>query len=148
MKRIEVSRASGVQFRARIGRHELVYDQPEAAGGTDTGPTPTDAFVASLAACVAHYATGFLVRHGRSADGLRVSAEFTMAEHPSRVGEVAIEINVAAPLPGTMADALRAVAEHCTVHNSIALAPDVRIRVASLADRVSVRDVALTAAKS
>src|SRR6185503_19560755 len=144
MQRIEVSRESGVQFRARIGRHELVYDQPAAAGGTDMGPTPTDAFVASLAACDAHYAAGFLVRHGRSADGLRVGAEFMMAEHPSRVGEVAIEISVADSLPGTMADALRAVAEHCTVHNSIALPPDVRIRVASPADRVSAGEVALT----
>jgi putative redox protein len=147
MKRIEVSRLSGVRFRARIGRHELVYDQPEAAGGTDTGPTPTDAFVASLAACVAHYATGFLVRHGRSAEALRVSAEFTMAEHPSRVGEVAIEINVADELPGTMSDALRAVAEHCTVHNSIALAPDISIRVTSAAGRLVDRE-ALTAAKA
>jgi putative redox protein len=148
MARVEVSRESRVRFRARIGRHELVYDQPAAAGGTDTGPTPTDAFVASLAACVAYYATRFLARHGRSADGLRVGAEFVMAEHPSRVADIAIEISVADELPGTLAEALRAVAEHCTVHNSITLAPDVRIRVASLPGGVIDHEAALTAAKA
>jgi putative redox protein len=120
-----------------------MYDQPAAAGGMDAGPTPTGAFVASLAACVAHYATKFLARHGRAADGLHVSADFTMADHPSRVGEIAIELSVADELPGTMADALLAVAEHCTVHNSIALPPDIRIRVASR-DHASARDAAPT----
>jgi uncharacterized OsmC-like protein len=99
--------------------------------------------VASLAACVAHYTTGFLLRHGRSADGLHVSAEFTMADHPSRVGEIAIHISVDDELPGTMSEALRAVAEHCTVHNSIVQAPDVRIRVTSATDQTAARDAVL-----
>jgi putative redox protein len=129
--RIEVVRESGVRFTAHVGAHELVYDQPESAGGTGTGPTPTDAFVASLAGCVAHYATQFLVRHERSADGLRVVADFSMAAHPSRVAAIAIEVVVKDELPGTEAAALRAVVEHCTVHNSIVQAPHVAIAIAT-----------------
>jgi len=129
--RIEVVRESGVRFTAHVGPHELVYDQPESAGGTGAGPTPTDAFVASLAGCVAHYATQFLARHERSADGLRVVADFTMAQHPSRVAEIAINVFVRDELPGTTTNALHAVVEHCTVHNSIAQAPLVRIAIAT-----------------
>jgi len=129
--RIEVVRESGVRFIAHVGAHEIVYDQPESAGGSGAGPTPTDAFVASLAGCVAHYATGFLIRHEKSADGLRVVADFSMAQHPSRVAEIGIEVLVDDELPEAMAAALQAVVEHCTVHNSIAQAPEVRIRVAT-----------------
>ena len=129
--RIEVVRESGVRFTAHVGAHDLVYDQPESAGGTGAGPTPTDAFVASLAGCVAYYATQFLIRHEKSADGLRVVADFAMAQHPSRVAEIGIEVLVKDELPGTMAAALQAVVEHCTVHNSITQAPHVRIGVAT-----------------
>ena len=128
---IEVIRESGVRLRASIGRHEIVYDQPVAAGGTDAGPTPTDAFVASLAACVAYYATRFLERHGHSADDLRVRASFEMAQHPARVGRIAIEVAPATRLSATEAEALHAVVEHCTVHNSIVTPPEIRIAVAA-----------------
>jgi putative redox protein len=127
--RIEVTRESGVRFTASIRGHELTYDQPVAAGGTDAGPTPTDAFVASLAACVGYYVERFLARHDLSADGLRVTADFTMAEHPSRVGAVVLAIAVPGGVPDGLRAPLLAVAEHCTVHNSIVTAPDVRIGI-------------------
>jgi uncharacterized OsmC-like protein len=143
--RIEVVRESGVRFRADVGGHVVVYDQPVSAGGTGAGPTPTDAFVASLAACVSHYAAQFLARHGRTTDGLRTVADFTMAQHPSRVGTIAIAVSVPEPLPETERAALQAVVEHCTVHNSIVAAPDVRIgiEVPSVDDR---KEIALFAA--
>ena len=31
--------------------HQIVIDEPESAGGDDTGMMPTEAFIASLAAC-------------------------------------------------------------------------------------------------
>ena len=32
--------------------HELIMDQPTAAGGTDEGPTPVDAFLATIGSCL------------------------------------------------------------------------------------------------
>jgi putative redox protein len=40
------------RFGVRIRGHELVSDQPREDGGEDTGPTPTELFIAGLAACV------------------------------------------------------------------------------------------------
>lgn len=131
MTQIEVVREAGFHFHADIRGHRLPFDQPIDEGGKDLGPTPTEVFVASLAGCVAYYATSFLDRHGQSSAGLRVRARFTMSAHPSRVGS--IELRVTVPdLPEALQAPLLAVAEHCTVHNSMRLTPDVRIELESI----------------
>jgi putative redox protein len=126
MTQIEVIREAGVRFDADIRGHRLVFDQPIADGGSDLGPTPTEVFVASLAGCVAYYATRFLERHGQRSDGLRVGAGFTMAAHPSRVESVELVLSVP-DLPEGLRAPLLAVVDHCTVHNSLRLAPAVQI---------------------
>jgi len=128
MSQIEVIREAGVRFDADIRGHRLVFDQPINNGGSDVGPTPTEVFVASLAGCVAYYATRFLERHGQQSDGLRVRAEFGMAAHPSRVGSIELVLTVPG-LPETLRAPLLAVAEHCTVHNSMRLTPAVHIEL-------------------
>jgi uncharacterized OsmC-like protein len=125
--RISVVREEGVRFTADIRGHRVTYDQPVAAGGGDAGPTPTESFVASLAGCVAYYVERFLARHGVPADGLAVTADFSMAQHPSRVDVVDLNVVLANELPSSLRAPLLAVAEHCTVHNSIVSAMDVRI---------------------
>jgi OsmC-like protein len=47
--------------------------------GQDAGPTPTELFAASLAACVGFYAERFLRRHGLEPDRLRVDCHATMS---------------------------------------------------------------------
>jgi putative redox protein len=43
-------RGDGTGFAQEIvaGRHRLIADEPAAAGGTDTGPTPYDYLLAAL----------------------------------------------------------------------------------------------------
>jgi uncharacterized OsmC-like protein len=42
--------AAGLAQEITVGRHRLAADEPEAAGGTDTGPTPYDYLLAALGA--------------------------------------------------------------------------------------------------
>ena len=141
MPRIEVARESGVRFRAFVRGHAITFDQPIEAGGTDMGPSPTDVFVASLAGCVAYYVERFLERHGIDAEGLRVVTDFEMANHPSRVADIELAIVIPAGLPDKLRAPLLAVAEHCTVHNSIAAAPSVRIELAEARSLVATASV-------
>ena len=69
---MEVRFVAGEAYEMTVRGHRVVVDQPADAGGQDSAPTPTELFVASLAACVAFYAGRFLTRHGYSRDGLAV----------------------------------------------------------------------------
>jgi uncharacterized OsmC-like protein len=130
----ETPGTAGDAYVIDTGRHRLVVDQPVDAGGTDTGPTPTDLFVASLVSCVAHYAGRYLTRHLVERDGLRVSADWDFAaDRPARVGRIAIEITPPPGLPEERIPALMAVASHCTVHNSLESTPEVTISLATAA---------------
>lgn len=53
MPNLSVAHQAGDRFELQVRGHRLLCDQPPGRGGTDQGPTPTELFVASLAACVA-----------------------------------------------------------------------------------------------
>jgi putative redox protein len=125
---MDVSFVAGEAYEVTVRGHRVVVDQPADAGGQDNAPTPTELFVASLAACVAFYAGRFLTRHGCSRDGLAVSVGYEMAsDRPARIGAIRLTVRVPAGLPPRRWAALRAVVSHCTVHNSLAVPPSVAI---------------------
>ena len=125
---LDVRFVAGEAYEVMVRGHRLVVDQPADVGGRDSAPTPTELFVASLAACVAFYAGRFLSRHGYRRDGLAVSAGYEMAsDRPARVSGVRLMVRVPAGLPPGRWAALRAVVSHCTVHNSLASPPSVTI---------------------
>jgi putative redox protein len=120
--------SGGDRFSIGVRGHELVVDQPVADGGEDDGPTPTELFVASLAACVGFYAERYLRRHGLPADRLQVDGHAAMsADRPARVATVTLRIDGVPELPEHRRRSLLAVVEHCTVHNSIRQAPVIEI---------------------
>ncbi|WP_344660450.1 OsmC family protein [Catenulispora subtropica] len=119
----------GERYAIGVRGHTVLVDQPTEAGGSDTAPTPTELFVASLASCVAFYAGRYLDRHHLDRTGLGVAAEFTMATaRPARVSSV--RLTVTAPsLPAERRAALEAVVSKCTVHNSLHQPPSVDIDI-------------------
>lgn len=113
----------GLSYEIVVRGHRCMVDQPVASGGVDAGPTPTELFVASLAACVSFYAGQWLTRHGFSRNGLAVDAEFDMGERPARVTEIRLRLHVPAGVPKEQWLSLHAVASHCTVSNTLTRPP-------------------------
>jgi putative redox protein len=131
MPNLNVTHQAGDRFELEVRGHRLVCDQPRADGGDDQGPTPTELFVGSLAACVGFYARRFLARHDLEAAGLRVQADFIMSpDRPARVDTITLRLLVPQPLESKRRRALLAVVDHCTVHNSIRIPPEVRVTLA------------------
>jgi putative redox protein len=125
---MDVRFVAGESYEVAVRGHRVLVDQPADAGGQDSAPTPIELFVASLATCVAFYAGRYLARHGYSRDGLSVSADFTLAtDRPARVSGIRLTVRVPADLPAARWPGLRAVASHCTVHNTLAVPPSVSI---------------------
>jgi putative redox protein len=128
MTDLTVRYEDGDRLRISIRGHELTVDQPVSDGGEDTAPTPTELFVAGLAACVGFYAERYLRRHGLPTDGLEVECSFAFAaDRPARVGDIEIRLILPGGFPEDRRKALLAVVEHCTVHNSLVAPPEVKI---------------------
>lgn len=127
---MDVRFVAGESYEVSVRGHRVLVDQPADAGGQDAAPTPTELFVASLATCVAFYAGQYLTRHGYGRDGLTVSAGFDMAsDRPARVSGIRLVVRAPTDMPADRRPALRAVASHCTVHNSLTSAPSVVIEL-------------------
>lgn len=120
----------GERYEIAVRDHTVSVDQPVDGGGDDAAPTPTELFVASLAGCVAFYAGRYLTRRGLSREGLGVAATYRMAtDRPARVTDIRLTVHVPSALPPDRWPPLRAVVEHCTVHNSLTSPPEVSIRL-------------------
>jgi uncharacterized OsmC-like protein len=118
------------RFDIQVRDHTITVDQPVELGGVDAGPTPTELFVAGLASCVAFYARRYLRRHHIDPAGLEVATRYCMGTRPARVAAVDMEIRLPVELTPQRRAGLLAQAGHCTVHNSIAQAPDIEITLA------------------
>ena len=125
MATVRVDHVSADAFDVHIREHVLRVDQKVADGGADSGPTPTELFVASLAACVGYSARRFLARHDLPTAGLTVTARSTGAVKPARVGRIEVEISLPEDFPEQRTAALLAVASHCSVHSSLEQPPEV-----------------------
>lgn len=118
------------RLSVHIRGHEVLVGEPSEAGGSDLGPTPTELFVASLAACVAYYAELFLRRHGVLTEDFGVECSFAMSgDRPTRVAAVDLTVTVPPGVDAQWHDALQRVVEHCAVHNSLQAPPQVRMHV-------------------
>ena len=63
-------------------------------------------------------------------DGLAVLAEYGMAQdRPARVATIRVTVRVGGSLTPQQRTALLAVANHCTVHNTLRQPPEIEIRV-------------------
>jgi uncharacterized OsmC-like protein len=129
MPTITVTHERDHQFRIDVRGHQLRVDQPQRdADVPEAGPTPTELFVTSLAACVGHYAAAFLRRHELPYQGLRVDCDWVMrAAQPARVSRVALRVTPPGEVPEQLRVALQEAMEHCTVHESLRQPPAVTV---------------------
>lgn len=119
----------GMRYDIVSGRHRLITDQAVEDGGQDAGMSPVELFVGSVAGCVAYFIGQFCGRHGIPREGLSVDAEWTMAEHPHRVGRIDIGIHLPHRITAEQRERLLKVAHGCTVHQSITVTPTIEIKL-------------------
>ena len=140
MSQITVRHEEADRFRIDVRGHSVVVDQP---GKGDAGPTPTELFVASLAACTGFYARRFLSRHGLDDGDLTVVCDFGWAADHSRVVAIALRIEVPGGVPEELRPALMRAVDLCTVHESLRVTPHVSFEIAGPSVLAMPRELAL-----
>lgn len=126
MPEITVELGESFPMVVRFGEHETAMDAPVRAGGTGL-PTPSDYFVASIAACKVFYAFTFAQRHGLETRGIRARVE---AKHGDKcIESVKVVITMPSDVPEELRDGLRRMVGACYVAASIRLPTDVEFSI-------------------
>lgn len=124
---LTVTFKGGTKFDIVSGKHQVITDQPTDDGGTDEGMSPVELFIGSLAGCVGYFVSRYCARHAIPAEGFTIEADWSMAEQPHRVGSVEMRLHLPATLTQVQQERLLKVAHGCTVHQSLAVPPNVAI---------------------
>jgi putative redox protein len=116
-------------FVAEAGGHRLVIDVPAGMGGKGRGPTPPELFVVSLGSCIGAYVAAYCEQHGMDTAGLAVDVSYTKVDDPTRLADLAVTVRLPHAECGARAAAIRRVAQHCPVHETIATLSGIRIDI-------------------
>ena len=120
----------GTQVSIRARQFAWLRDEPPVAGGTDTGPTPYEMLLGSLAACITATLRLYSDHKGIDLEGVDVTLEFDRVhaddcvDCDQRKDGWIDRIQTEVTIRGTFNDAQRArlkqVAARCPVHKTLA----------------------------
>jgi uncharacterized OsmC-like protein len=118
-----------VGSRARIGEHELVFDQPAGVpGGKDRGPSPLDVMSVSVGACAHYFAAAYLHGRGLSPDGLSVEVTAEKDRLPvNRIGRLTMKIRLPSGLPDRHVAGIERAIKSCPAYGTLLHPPSVEI---------------------
>lgn len=116
-------------FRSKLGNHEILIDVPASMGGSDRGPTPPEIFIASLGSCVGAFVAQYCARSEIDARDMTVDVTFDKAENPTRLVNLKIRVNLPNGQCNNREKALRRVAEHCPVHETISTMEGIEMEI-------------------
>jgi putative redox protein len=115
----EANRMGGYAHEVEIeDGHKLVVDEPLAAGGTDTGPSPTRLVAAGLAGCVAVTMEMYAERKGWDIGAVEVDVD--VGYEGFAPNSFAVALRLPTELSDEQRQRLLAVARKCPVHKLLA----------------------------
>jgi putative redox protein len=126
---IVVTYDGGMRFTAQIRTHRVTVDQPERAGGDDTGPMPLELVGTALGTCIAFYIQQFLHARKLPYEGMRVEVEQHRAAQPSRLGAFVVRVVLPTVLPPAYTELIERVAHSCPAHGTLTNAAQVLVTI-------------------
>jgi putative redox protein len=129
MLEITASWEGGYRCRVPIRGFEVLVDEPTTAGGTDSGPKPTELLLASLGACFALAVAHVARKHGRELPDVRVQVR---GEYRG-AGFDRIVVEATSSEPELVRSVLEQAIRSSYVSNTIRGRPGIEYRVAPAA---------------
>jgi putative redox protein len=117
VRKATARRTEGYAHVLSIRKHELTVDEPESAGGTDTGPNPQELLAASLASCTAITIEMYAERKGWTVGAVEVEVDYS-SDSPGHA-RFDVLIKVPESLAEEQRERLREIAGKCPVHRAL-----------------------------
>jgi uncharacterized OsmC-like protein len=132
--------ARGFKQEIVVGKHRLLADEPESAGGTDSGPGPYDYLLAALGACTSMTIGWYARRKNFPLETIEVSLRYSRIyakdceECETKEGmldRIEAEVALGGPLTEEQHARLMDIAARCPVHRTLRSEINIRLRPAS-----------------
>jgi putative redox protein len=129
--------AAGFAQIIHAGRHRLTADEPAAAGGTDTGPSPYELLLAALGACTSITVAMYARRKEMPLEEVTVHLRHSKihatdcAECETKEGmldRIERDIHFAGSLTEEQRSRLLEIANKCPVHRTLTSEIEIRTR--------------------
>lgn len=126
---IEISFPGGAKVDAKVREFVVRTDQPSAAGGDNSAPTPFELFLASLGTCAGIYAVGFCEQRDITTEGLALKMETFRDPDTGLVGNVTMSLTVPKGFPQKYEGAIVKSMELCAVKKHLMHPPKFKFDV-------------------
>jgi len=120
---MEVAFPGGKRVEASFRGFTVKTDQPAAAGGEGTAPSPVELFLASLATCAGFFALSFCQDRKLPTEGLKVIQRMERDEASHMVTKVSIEVRLPQGFPDKYKGAIVRAVELCAVKKHLQKPP-------------------------
>ena len=127
MDLISVTRQGNLEFNIHVRGRDVVSDMSVEDGGRAEGFTPAELLAGSLGACIAMMVQSYCDRQGYTDGDVGVDLTLELADDPKRVGAIVVDVELPNGFPEDRMDAVRRIAEKCSVHETLTHPPRVDV---------------------
>ncbi|GAB4033407.1 MAG: OsmC family protein [Elusimicrobiota bacterium] len=123
MAKMEITFPGNKRVNALLNGMEIKTDQPVAAGGDSSAPSPFELFLASLGTCAGIFALSFFENRKLSMEGFNMSLDFKWNREKHLLEKVEISMTLPKDFPEKYVPALKSAVDLCLVKRTLAEPP-------------------------
>lgn len=124
---IELEQIAGRRLRITARGLEIIVDDTAESGGPGDGFRPTELLMGALAACMTGTMLNFASDQSIEIAGVSVIVTDEVAQRPSRIGGIQLQMTVRAEASARQGASLRRVASACKIHNTLEYPPAITL---------------------